>query len=48
MATFGLGHLRALAGDLAQLLGGLLHAVFVLQCLADAHVDHDLLAGAAS
>src|SRR6266545_3287969 len=39
----GLADLGALAGDLRQLLGGLLHAALVLQRLADAHVDDDLL-----
>src|ERR1017187_4504279 len=38
-----LGDLAALAGDARQVLGGLLHAVLVLQRLADAHVDDDLL-----
>src|SRR5438270_770491 len=33
-----LGHLGALAGDLSELLGGLLHAGFFLGSLADAHV----------
>src|SRR5262249_39500641 len=39
----GLGDQGALAGDLRELLGGLLHAVLVLQGLADAHVDDDFL-----
>ena len=38
-----LGDLSLLAGDLRQLVGRLLHAVLVLQRLADAHVDDDLL-----
>src|SRR5208283_1339927 len=38
-----LGHLGLLPGDLGQVLGGSLHPVLVLQGLADAHVDDDLL-----
>src|SRR5262249_2768389 len=37
------GDLRPLTGDLGQLLRRLLQAILVLQRLADAHVDDDLL-----
>src|SRR5204862_6120558 len=38
-----LGDLGPLAGDLRELVGGLLDAVLVRQRLADAHVNDDLL-----
>src|SRR5262249_53436626 len=39
----GLGDLRPLASNLRELLGRLFEAVLVLQCLANAHVDDNLL-----